>query len=499
MSTLNKTFQSGNVLTAAELNLLTAKIDEIINNWPSSTNPTNPQTPTTNTKSVVRLTESEFNALGTKETDVLYIIVDSDGNVLYMWLNGNRISVRGTTGGSANAERLTIDQWNALSEKDSDKIYVVTNADGSAIVGVGVGGVLTTIPVPTSASGVVVTLTQEQYDALSPKDSGTLYFIELQGVIVKAYLGEKELTLNSGQVPVIKSVVTEMFSQGFEWEEVGGKKQLKSINYSKINVDNPGEFYANTGFENLVLGSIRTAGFISKTDNTNNFAEMFATEIGKNDTIVKKASIITAINSSGESGVTINADKVNLQGYVTAEELESNYLKSSQLNTISADIKAAVINDLEVPDTATIKNAVISDIEAGNVTITGTLHYNRIIGNVTSVSSTTQLQDAAYFVQFTGPSTADVSQYPTLTLPAAPEVGQTLFINVGSKCCKLAANKPIDYFYMYDELSNGEYSIWSGRINTGETLNVADAGWNGVVQFIYTGTSWQQLIHNIRI
>ena len=499
MNKLNKTFYSGNILTAAELNLLTAKIDEIINNWPSSTTPTDSEVPTTNTKSVIRLTESEFNYLSTRENDVLYIIVDGQNKILYMWINGSRIDVVGTVGGTTTGQKLTIDQWNALEEKDPNKIYVVTNADGSVIVGVAVGGVLTTIPVPTSASGVVVTLTQEQYDALSPKDPETLYFIELQGVIVKAYLGEKELTLDSGQVPVIKSVVTEMFSQGFQWEEVNGQKRLKSINYSKISVDNPGQFYANTGFEDLVLGSIRTAGFISKTDNTQNFAEMFATEIGKDTTVVKKASIIASINNSGESGVTINADKVNLQGYVTAQELESNYLKSNQLDSISADIKAGVIEDLEVPDTATIKNAVISDIEAGNVTITGTLHYNRIIGNVTSVSSTTQLSDTTYFVQFTGASTADVSQYPTLTLPAAPEVGQTLFINVGSKCCKLAANKPIDYFYMYDELSNGEYSIWSGRINTGETLNVANAGWNGVVQFIYTGTLWQQLIHNIRI
>ena len=36
MNKLNKTFYSGNILTAAELNLLTSKIDEIVNSLPTS-------------------------------------------------------------------------------------------------------------------------------------------------------------------------------------------------------------------------------------------------------------------------------------------------------------------------------------------------------------------------------------------------------------------------------------------------------------------------------
>lgn len=207
-----------------------------------------------------------------------------------------------------------------MSTKDPNKIYVVVSNDGSTVIGIAISGVLTTIPVP--ASGEVITLTQVQYDALNPKVATTLYFIELNGVIVKAYLGDKELTLDSNTSAIVKSEITEMFSNGVEWETINGEKRLKSISYSKINVDNPGEFYEQTGFEDLVKNTVKTAGFISKTDNTQSFSEMYATEVGKDSTIAKKASIIAAINESGESNVTINAEKLNLEGYVKANELD---------------------------------------------------------------------------------------------------------------------------------------------------------------------------------
>lgn len=326
MNKLNKTFQSGNVLTAAELNLLTAKIDEIVNNLPSSTTPTN-------------------STDGVTEQDIIDRV-----NSAKSQLEEQIAAIR--------TQILQFDDGNTHVRTDQELLDLFKSAGKEVLVYYGV--------------------------------------------------------CDSEGHPFFSALI----------DEDGVKPAA-------------------------IIGAI--------TDNNGNLS----------------------------SSIGISADQIILDGNTTL---------TGKLTALDADIA-----NINIPDTATIKNAVISDIEAGNVTITGTLHYNRIIGNVTSVSSTTQLQDAAYFVQFTGPSTADVSQYPTLTLPAAPEVGQTLFINVGSKCCKLAANKPIDYFYMYDELSNGEYSIWSGRINTGETLNVADAGWNGVVQFIYTGTLWQQLIHNIRI
>ena len=377
MNKLNKTFYSGNILTAAELNLLTSKIDEIVNNLPTSTTPTDPTNGITEQDIIDKVN------IAKAELQVLIDQLDADLSDLLIRVNN-------------------IPTGNNETNTDTDSLRTVKDDLGVAF----------------------------RYMGITKNDDGTYSY--------NTQFGSSAIVTGIGQA-------------------------LAAI---QTHVDTNG---------NTIAG-IRANYYQDGTDNNGN-------PIYK--PVYDGASIIASINSNGDSSVGISANKITLDGNVTL---------THKLTGLDADI--ARIN---VPDTATIKNAVISDIEAGNVTITGTLHYNRIIGNVTSVSSTTQLQDTAYFVQFTGPSTADVSQYPTLTLPAAPEVGQTLFINVGSKCCKLAANKPIDYFYMYDELGNGEYSIWSGRINIGETLNVADAGWNGVVQFIYTGTLWQQLIHNIRI
>lgn len=377
MNKLNKTFQSGNILTAAELNLLTSKIDEIINNLPTSTTPTDP------TNEITEQDITDKVNIAKAELQALIDQLDADLSDLLIRVNN-------------------IPTGNNETNTDTDSLKTVKDDLGVAF----------------------------RYMGITKNNDGTYSY--------NTQFGSSAIVTGIGQA-------------------------LAAI---QTHVDTNG---------NTIAG-IRANYYQDGTDNDGN-------PIYK--PVYDGASIIASINSNGDSYVGISADKVTIDGNTTL---------TGKLTALDADIA-----NINVPDTATIKNAVISDIEAGNVTITGTLHYNRIIGNVTSVSSTTQLQDAAYFVQFTGPSTADVSQYPTLTLPAAPEVGQTLFINVGSKCCKLAANKPIDYFYMYDELSNGEYSIWSGRINIGETLNVADAGWNGVVQFIYTGTLWQQLIHNIRI
>ena len=377
MNKLNKTFQSGNILTAAELNLLTSKIDEIINNLPTSTTPTDPTDGITEQDIIdkVNIAKAELQAL----IDQL----DADLSDLLVRV-GN------------------MDNGNTETNTDTESLKTVKDDLGVAF----------------------------RYMGITKNNDGTYSY--------NTQFGSSAIVAGIGQA-------------------------LAAI---QTHVDTNG---------NTIAG-IRANYYQDGTDSEGN-------PIYK--PVYDGASIIASINSNGDSSVGINANKITLDGNTTL---------TGKLTALDADIAS-----INVPDTATIKNAVISDIEAGNVTITGTLHYNRIIGNVTSVSSTTQLQDTAYFVQFTGQATADVSQYPTLTLPAAPEVGQTLFINVGSKCCKLAANKPIDYFYMYDELGNSEYSIWSGRINIGETLNVANAGWNGVVQFIYTGTLWQQLIHNIRI
>ena len=76
-----------------------------------------------------------------------------------------------------------------------------------------------------------------------------------------------------------------MFSEKITWNG----DIVESLNYSIINVDNPGDFYAKTGFADLVKGTVRESGFISKTDNTSAFAELFAENVSTDNTIAKKA------------------------------------------------------------------------------------------------------------------------------------------------------------------------------------------------------------------
>ena len=205
-----------------------------------------------------------------------------------------------------------------------------------------------------------------------------------------------------------------------------------------------------------------------------------------NELIINQASIIAAITKSNgrlTSKISISADKVYLDGDVTVTD---------KITAMDADI-ATLHADYANIDAAEIKNAVITEIEASNVNITGTLRYNKIIGNVTTVSGTTQLSDNIYFVNVVGGGVAD---YPTITLPANPEVGQTIFI-YGDGYWALKANKPIRYYQAY-WTSDTEHEIAEGYKNAQQSIDAKSAGWFGVGQFIYDGTQWQQLTQNVQ-
>lgn len=200
-------------------------------------------------------------------------------------------------------------------------------------------------------------------------------------------------------------------------------------------------------------------------------------ENGEN--VVDRAAIIASINN-GQSTVGIDATNITLDGNTTLTQAIADKITVDDLNAAKADIKQQVVGDLE----------------AGNVTITGDLHYNRIIGNTAQVSTNTQLEDNAYFVQVTN---SDYNNYITITLPSNPITGQTIFIG-GTKYYNLAANKQIHVYYR-EVVSEENYKQYlrTGVINVGESQNAFNAGWEGYVEFIYTGQYWQQLIHNIQI
>ena len=195
--------------------------------------------------------------------------------------------------------------------------------------------------------------------------------------------------------------------------------------------------------------------------------------------VVDRAAIVAAINN-GQSTVGIEATNIILDGNTTLTQAIANKIDVDDLNATKAEIKSAIVGD----------------IEAGSVTITGDLHYNRIIGNTTQVNTNTQLDNNAYFVQVTN---NNYDNYITVTLPSDPVMGQTVFIG-GTPYYNLTANKQIHVYYR-EVVAEENYKQYlrSGVVNAGESQSAFDAGWQGYVEFIYTGQYWQQLIHNISI
>lgn len=87
-------------------------------------------------ENVVTLTSAEYEALTTKDPDTIYVVTDVSGAVQFV--------------------ALTMAQYEALATKDPNTLYIVTDVSGSV---------------------QFVALTQAQYEALSTKDPNTLYII----------------------------------------------------------------------------------------------------------------------------------------------------------------------------------------------------------------------------------------------------------------------------------------------------------------------------------
>lgn len=202
--------------------------------------------------------------------------------------------------------------------------------------------------------------------------------------------------------------------------------------------------------------------------------------------VINSAGIIAAINN-GTSQVGISADKIILDGQTlatkfaaldaTVQSLDAGTITSEQLETVTAN--------------------VVDRLESGDVVVHGTLYYNRIVGNVTTVSSDTILSDTAYYVDVVN---SDGYNPLIITFPASPVAGQTLFIG-GSRFYKVRTTYyPINYYYDYIEPAENYKHYLRGGSTQGTASETAQGfGWYGVVEFIFTGTAWQQLVHNISL
>lgn len=249
-----------------------------------------------------------------------------------------------------------------------------------------------------------------------------------------------------------------------------------------------------------VLQAVELNSIVSKI---NDIVSNLPSGTGGDNPLYNGAQIIAAINEDGDSTVGINADKVIIDGDVTLTD---------KLTTMTADI--GTLNAA----TANIKNAIIEVIEAGDVTITGTLNYNRLVGNVVTVNPDEDRAiplDATYVKigDFTG-AYADIwLQCPTASGSITIPVGHTVFIeskqNV-SVCVNDASNLYGTHLlagWVYDHIEDvpvGEgdserYYVYHWGLveyngNDIKTYNNSPNGYNlqgaAVHSYMWTGTRW---------
>ena len=139
----------------------------------------------------------------------------------------------------------------------------------------------------------------------------------------------------------------------------------------------------------------------------------------------------------------------------------------------------------------------------GDVTILGTLQYNQAVGNVQIISQDTgsiTLPNNSYFILVNGSVSNDPAAWPIIKLPENPVRGQILFIDLGTSRWFLEADQVIRYYrldYDYQQSPHYSVSVHVTGDELGTRVNPSLAQWNGVVQFIYTGEYWYQIVHNI--
>lgn len=137
-------------------------------------------------------------------------------------------------------------------------------------------------------------------------------------------------------------------------------------------------------------------------ENGNPFFNLFLEKNG-----ITPAMISAWINKeSSTSNIGISADYITIGGEVTL---------TNKLNALNVQIQ-----DLNVTGEATIKKVVSDMVQAGDLTVTGDLNYNRLVGRVETISeqdgimpdNTTYIKNRTSLIRF----------------PKNPVVGQTIYV-----------------------------------------------------------------------
>lgn len=166
-------------------------------------------------------------------------------------------------------------------------------------------------------------------------------------------------------------------------EQFNSAKAIEERHYAELKISDS-EIIANVN-ATLTNYSTTTEMNAAITLKANEINQVVSTKVG-NDEVISK------INQSSES-ITINANKLNLQGYITATDLStsgSTIINGSNITTGTIDASTVSVTNINANNitggTINGTNVTITNLNASNIT-SGTLSANKVSGGTLSSSS----------------------------------------------------------------------------------------------------------------
>ena len=128
------------------------------------------------------------------------------------------------------------------------------------------------------------------------------------------------------------------------------------------------------------------------------------------------------------TGDETNGYKINKAGFFAAINDDSTVTSGIKSDYIIMDAQNTTLTGALNAMKLEVKNAVVEDLQAGDITVTGTLNYNQLVGNVVTVgdSDLWQIPSNATYVKIGSFS----SSTQTVRLPKTSEIstGHTVFV-----------------------------------------------------------------------
>lgn len=229
-------------------------------------------------------------------------------------------------------------------------------------------------------------------------------------------------------------------------------------------------------------------------------------ELKNGQYVIKRAGIISAINEDSTSTTTIKADKIDLQGYVTADEIFANdatigkYLKADNL-IVTTKIKTA---DLEATNGATIESGL--EVSDGAVIGGGLIADSISLGNKTS---NTPLGDAIKEITLTGPDTNDMYTLSAETLSgasitignfsrAASQGGTTLNGVWGGSTYTVTDSSYGETWTINFDPNTASDATWATELGTG-TVNANNSQWLDFPLYIGSHNPSGQMVRSVTV